>query len=98
MNSRKRLEKALSAKTISHANTADLLEFDLGNGVVIRGLKVCWDDKHERGKQTIIPVPRTREQYASVDADAIPDNIDDAEQVRRWTLGLKPGHELIMET
>ena len=90
-------KKHLPTQTISQCSSADLLEFDLGEAKV-RGLLVKWDDKFEKNKQTIIPVPTTHEQFAGVDKDCIPENINDAEQVRRWTLGLDNKAELVQET
>jgi len=87
----------LEHKQISKSDTSELLDITLNEDLIVRGLLVKWDDKHEKDKHTIIPVPRTREQYAHI-SNEIPDNIDDAEQVRRWTLGLSPAHKIVMET
>ena len=86
-------KKHLPTKTISQGHNCDLLEFKLGNDMLVRGLHVRWTDKHA-SKETIIPVPGIKENFG-VDC---PDNINDCEQVRRWTLKLKQTDNLIMET
>jgi hypothetical protein len=78
-----RFKNKLPHTTISKANSVDLLEFDL-NGRKVRGLHVRWKDKFDKALETIIPVPRTKEQFSTT--GEIPENPDDAEQVRRWTL------------
>ena len=80
-----RLLGKLPHRTISWSpHGEELIEFDL-NGSPVRGLHCKWEEAgglHE----TVIPVWWRREQFG---ADC-PDNIDDAEQVRLWTFGLKP--------
>ena len=87
--------KHLKSKTISSKNNNELLEFDLDDGMIVRGLLVRWKDKHDE-KETVIPVPKTRDQFES--SGLIPDNIDDCEHVRLWTLGLPSDAVLQIET
>ena len=89
--------KHLKAKKISKSEEgkAELLEFDLGNEMRVRGLHVWWDDKAGH-KETVIPVPRTQEQFRAT-GDS-PENIDDAEQVRRWTLFSGKNDKFLAET
>lgn len=57
-----------------------LIQFDL-NGQPVRGLHCVWkegDGRHE----TVVSAWWRREQFG----EDCPDNIDNAEQVRRWTL------------
>lgn len=88
-----RLKNQIPNTLISKTDSAELLEFNINN-IKVRGLHVKWTDKHGLVLETIIPVPRTKTQFS----DNCPDNIDDAEQVRRWTLGLCSNESLIKET
>ena len=88
-----RLKEKLPTKTVSKTQSADLLEFDLGE-IKVRGLHVKWDDKFLNHLETIIPVPRTKEQFG----EDCPENIDDAEQVRKWTLWMKQDETFEIET
>ena len=88
-----RLKSQLKNSLISKTDSADLLEFDLGE-IKVRGLHVRWEDKFKTPLETIIPVPRTKSQFG----EDCPDNIDDAEQVRRWTLHMKKEEQLVIET
>lgn len=68
--------------TISEANGNALLEFRVKGTQLVRVLRLKWRDK-TGDKETIIPVPSRRSYFG----DDCPDDIDDCEQVRRWTLG-----------
>ena len=89
--------KHLKSKKISMSENgkAELLEFDLGNSMRVRGLHVWWDDKAGH-KETVIPVPRTKAQFEST--GDVPDDIDDAESVRRWTLFAGKEDRFLAET
>jgi hypothetical protein len=50
-------------------------------------------DKHGK-KETVLPVPRTKEQFGY----DYPDNINDCEQVRRWTLSWPKDVAVVAET
>ena len=67
---------------VSAKHNNELLEFELGDEKV-RGLLVRWTDKFA-DKQTILPVPKTREEFLQWrgDEDDLPDDINDCEQVR----------------
>lgn len=71
---------------ISSAGGNSLIEFRLGtterNTQFVRALHLNWQDKTGQ-KETLIWVPRERTEFG----DDCPDDIDDCEQVRRWTLG-----------
>ncbi|MGH7828498.1 MAG: DUF6745 domain-containing protein [Candidatus Binatia bacterium] len=72
-------------RLISEANGNSLIEFKLGAKPpfeYLRALRVKWQDK-TGAKETILQVPRLRGQFG---ADR-PENINDCEHVRRWTLG-----------
>jgi hypothetical protein len=88
-----RLKNQIPNKLISKTNSADLLEFDL-QGMKVRGLYVRWKDKYDAPLETIISVPRTKTQFG----EDCPEDVNDAEQVRRWTLHMKPEERLIVET
>jgi hypothetical protein len=60
----------------------------------VRGLYVRWKDKYDAPLETIISVPRTKTQFG----EDCPEDVNDAEQVRRWTLHMKPEERLIVET
>lgn len=87
--------KHLDSKLISASNGNELLEFDLGASMKVRGLLLRWIDKHD-SKETILPVPRTLEQFKKT--GDVPDDINDCEQVRRWTLHLTKDEELVNES
>jgi len=96
-----RIADKLKGKVISSVKSTrakegnnELVEFELDRATV-RCLRLVWDEKTENGKQTIIPVPRTREQFER--AGGAPDNIDDVEQVRRWTMGLTSKDVIVAE-
>lgn len=90
-----RFRQHLKNNIISKANGNELIEFDLGNDMKVRGLLLRWADKHD-SKETVLPVPRTKEQFEKT--GDIPDDINDCEQVRKWTMGLKKSDQLIIET
>lgn len=58
-----------------------------------RVLHVKWTDK-TGSKETILPVPRLKAQFG----DDVPENINDCEQVRRWTLGWSKDAISVAET
>ncbi len=87
--------KHLKSKIVSSSNNNELIEFDLGDSMIVRGLLVRWTDKHD-SKETILPVPRTREQFQST--GDIPDDINDCEQVRKWTVYAGNGDHFLAET
>ncbi len=62
-------------------------------GSWLRVLHLAWQDKTGL-KETILPVPRTKRQFGR----DCPDNINDCEQVRRWTLGWPKDVEILAET
>jgi hypothetical protein len=68
--------------TISEADGNRLIEFRVKGTQLVRGLHVKWRDKTGE-KETVIPVPNKRAYFGN----DVPDDIDDCEQVRRWTLG-----------
>lgn len=81
-----KIVKKLSSRVISKGpdGRSELIEFPI-DGMLRRGLHVFWreaDGEHE----TLIPVPRTREEFG----ERCPNNRDDFEQVRLWTFGLNP--------
>ena len=86
-----RIVRKLKYRIISKANGNSLIEFHFGN-LTVRALHLVWVDKHGE-KETILPVPRTREQFGYY-----PDNINDCEQVRRWTLGWSKEADVVSET
>lgn len=87
--------KHINSKVVSSSNNNELIEFDLGNQMKVRGLLVRWTDKHD-SKETILPVPRTREQFEST--GDVPSDIDDCESVRKWTLFAKQEDTFVAET
>lgn len=88
-----RLKSQIPNKLISKTDSADLLEFKLG-GLNVRGLHVKWKDKFNTSLETIIPVPNSKEKFG----EDCPDDINDAEQVRRWTLLTGKQDEFVVET
>lgn len=89
-----RLRNSLPCKIISKSETAEMIEFKLANNLKIRGLHVRWETKDKQSLETILIVPSTKEQFG----EDSPDNIDDAEQVRKWTLWANMKDEFVMET
>ncbi|MGH7844511.1 MAG: DUF6745 domain-containing protein [Candidatus Binatia bacterium] len=79
--------------TISEANGNRLLEFRVKGTQLVRGLHVKWRDKTGE-KETIIPVPSRRSYFG----EDCPADIDDCEQVRRWTLGWPKDALAVAET
>jgi hypothetical protein len=79
--------------TISEAHGNSLLEFRIKGVQFLRALHVRWQDKTGQ-KETVIPVPSRRSEFG---ADC-PEDIDDCEQVRRWTLGWPKEALAIAET
>jgi hypothetical protein len=79
--------------TISEANGNRLLEFRLKGTQFLRCLHLKWRDK-TGDKETVIPVPNRRSYFGR----DVPDDIDDCEQVRRWTLGWPKEALAIAET
>lgn len=68
--------------TISEANGNSLLEFRIKGVQFLRALHVKWQDKTGQ-KETVLPVPSRKSEFGP----DCPEDIDDCEQVRRWTLG-----------
>ena len=88
------------AVVVSKANGNSLIELRIrkhhptrNGGSWLRVLHLTWQDK-TGPKETIIPVPRTMRQFGR----DCPDNINDCEQVRRWTLGWPKDVEILTET
>ena len=90
----------LKHKVISASNGNELIEFEL-EGAKVRGLKVSWLDKHSF-KETILPVARTKSEFEEwafqMGVDFIPDDIDDCEQVRKFTVKMRPSESFLIET
>jgi hypothetical protein len=83
------LERLLSTakhRIVSEAGGNSLIEFKLRVGPsyneYLRALRLKWQDK-TGDKETMLPVPRLARQFG----EDCPENINDCEQVRRWTLG-----------
>jgi hypothetical protein len=87
-----RLFRKLKYRLISKANGNSLIEFRVRD-LTVRGLHLVWVDKHGK-KETVLPVPRTKEQFGY----DYPDNINDCEQVRRWTLSWPKDVAVVAET
>ncbi|HEV8724457.1 MAG TPA: hypothetical protein VGW77_27885 [Candidatus Binatia bacterium] len=79
--------------TISEAHGNSLIEFRIKGIQFLRALHVSWQDKTGQ-KETVLPVPSRRSEFG---ADC-PDDIDDCEQVRRWTLGWPKEAMAVAET
>jgi len=97
-------KKEHGAVVVSKANGNSLIEFTFGrrnrrSGAdssgpeKFRALHLTWQDK-TGSKETILPVPRTKQQFGR----DRPDDIDDCEQVRRWTLSWPKDVEILTET
>jgi hypothetical protein len=85
-------------RRISEANGNALLEFALpahGNSesMRFRVLYVKWRDKTGE-RETMLPVPRLARQFG----EDCPENVNDCEQVRRWTLGWPKEAMAVAET
>ena len=94
----KKGDSANEAVVLSKSNGNSLIELKLGRrprrgGSLLRLLHLTWQDK-TGSKETLIPVPRTKRQFGH----DCPDNIDDCEQMRRWTLGWPKEAIAVMET
>jgi len=87
-----RLFRKLKYRLISKANGNSLIEFRVRD-LTVRALHLVWVDKHGK-KETVLPVPRTKEQFGY----DYPDNINDCEQVRRWTLSWPKDVAVVAET
>jgi hypothetical protein len=79
--------------TISEADGNSLIEFRIKGVQFIRALHVRWHDKTGQ-KETVLPVPSRRSEFG----DDCPVDIDDCEQVRRWTLGWPKEAMAVAET
>jgi hypothetical protein len=98
----RRLMDTVKYRRISEANGNALLEFALpvtrarsywkGN-MRFRVLHVKWRDKTGE-KETVLPVPRLASQFG----EDCPENVNDCEQVRRWTLGWPKEAMAVAET
>jgi uncharacterized protein DUF6745 len=84
-------------RIVSEAEGNSLIEFKLRIGdqhnEYLRALRLKWQDK-TGAKETMLPVPRLAAQFG---ADC-PANINDCEQVRRWTLGWPKEAMAVAET
>jgi len=88
----RRLMDTVKYKRVSTACGNSLIEFRLarpenderwtGGALRFRALHLKWRDK-TGDRETVVPVPRLARQFG----DDCPENVDDCEQVRRWTLG-----------
>jgi hypothetical protein len=87
----RRLMDTVKYRRISEANGNALIEFKIpspgesrwqNRHLNFRVLHVTWQDK-TGDKETVIPVPRLARHFG----DECPENVNDCEQVRRWTLG-----------
>jgi hypothetical protein len=92
-----RLAVAARPRIVSQANGNALMEFKLKVGdqhnEYLRALRLKWEDK-TGAKETLLPVPRLARQFG----DDCPENVNDCEQVRRWTLGWPKEAMAIAET
>jgi hypothetical protein len=81
-----RLLSSTHNRIVSEADGNSLIEFRLRIGPhhneYLRALRLRWQDK-TGDKETLLPVPRNASQFG----EDCPDDINDCEQVRRWTLG-----------
>jgi hypothetical protein len=81
-----RLLSTAKHRIVSEAGGNSLIEFKLKigehNNEYLRALRVRWQDK-TGDKETLLTVPRLARQFG----DDCPPDINDCEQVRRWTLG-----------
>jgi hypothetical protein len=77
-----RMFKTVKHRVVSRAGENALIQFSLESGEFLRALHLKWRDK-TGNKEIFLPVPRTLRQFG---ADR-PTNVNDCEQVRRWTLG-----------
>jgi hypothetical protein len=98
----RRLMDTTRHRRISEANGNSLLEFTItaaagkrySNPTLrFRLLHLKWHDKMG-SKETLLPVPRLARQFG----EDCPDNVNDCEQVRRWTLGWPRDALAIAET
>ena len=83
----------LPHKVVSEQVGNSLIEFDL-NGQPIRALHLRWAVKGGEAEETVLPVWRTKEEFGQYG----PDDPDDFEQVRRWTLGVGKNDTIIFES
>jgi len=83
-------------RIVLEAEGNSLIEFKLGSTApyeYIRALRLKWQDK-TGAKETMLPVPRLATQFG----EDCPENVNDCEQVRRWTLGWPKDAIAIAET
>lgn len=91
-----RLLASTKNRVISEAAGNELIEIKLRvqeHNERFRVLRLRWQDKIGQ-KETLLPVPRLRAQFGK----DVPDDVDDCEQVRRWTLGWSKEALAIAET
>lgn len=88
-----RMFTTVKHRVISRAGENALIQFKLDSGEFLRTLHLKWRDK-TGNKEIFLPVPRTPRQFGA----ERPDNINDCEQVRRWTLGWPKEALAIAET
>jgi hypothetical protein len=93
-----RLLRHLKTETISKGRNGDrLISIDLGDQM-IRALHLSWEEIDGR-HETVLPVPTTKEDWASSGKKIVPDNLDDFEHVRLATFGWKPSQvEIVAES
>ncbi len=93
-----RLRHILKPKTISTSNDTTLLDFEIDNEKV-RALHLKWDTKYGDPLETIIPVPSNKETWKELNSQYVPNNPDDAEDVRWAIMGLDPSeYQLVSES
>ena len=88
-----RMFTTVKHRVISRAGEKALIQFRLSSGEFLRALHLKWQDK-TGNKEIFLPVPRLPRQFGN----ERPDNINDCEQVRRWTLGWPKEALAIAET
>lgn len=83
-------------RIVSEVEGNSLIEFKLGIGEghnqYLRALRLKWQDK--TGAKETMPVPRLARQFG----EDCPENVNDCEQVRRWTLGWPKEAMAVAET
>lgn len=90
-----RLLSSIPHRVISSANGNALIQFKIAGRwpQFYRVLHLKWQDK-TGPKETILPVPRTPREFGT----DRPDDLNDCEQVRRWTLGWPKDALAVAET
>jgi hypothetical protein len=90
-----RLLATVPNRVISEAEGNSLIQLQITRGFngSLRVLRLKWQDK-TGAKETLLPVPRLARDFG----DDCPQNINDCEQVRRWTLGWPKEAMAVAET